>query len=105
MGVFASSSPLGFGLGPAVGAVMINWWHYSSAAVFVWSAILSLTVALMLALGSSEVRPEVMPTGSTVRLAFGAARGVFADRTVRWLCRWSSLDAPGRPWCRYRLSR
>jgi len=85
MGVFASSSPLGFGLGPALGAVMINWWHYSSAAVFVSSAILSLAVALMLALGSSEVRPDVVPTGSTVRLAFGAVRGVFSDRTVRWL--------------------
>jgi MFS family permease len=85
MGIFASSSPLGFGLGPAIGAVMINWWHFSSAAVFTVSAGLSIAVALMLALGSAEVRPEVVPTGSTVRLAFGAVRGVLSDRTVRWL--------------------
>jgi len=42
-------------------------------------------VALMLAVGSSEVRPEVIPQGSVLRLAFGAVRGVLSDRTVRWL--------------------
>jgi MFS family permease len=96
MGVFASSSPLGFGLGPAIGAVMINWLHYTSAAVFVFSAILSLAVALMLALGSSEVRPDVVPTGSTLRLAFGAVRGVLSDRMVRWLFAVSGAVFVGR---------
>jgi len=42
-------------------------------------------VALMLAVGSREVRPEVVPTGSAIRLAFGAVRGVTADPIVRWL--------------------
>jgi hypothetical protein len=32
-----------------------------------------------------EVRPEVVPTGSTIRLAFGAVRGVMSDPIVRWL--------------------
>lgn len=96
MGLFASSSPLGFGLGPAIGAVMISWLHYSSAAVFTLSAVLSLGVALMLAIGSAEVRPEVVPTGSISRLAYGAVRGVFADRTVRWLFAVSGAVFVGR---------
>jgi MFS family permease len=96
MGIFASSSPLGFGLGPAMGSVMIDWLHYSSAAVFTFSAGLSVAVALMLAIGSSEVRPEVVPTGSTVRLAFGAVRGVFSDRMVRWMFAVSGVVFVGR---------
>jgi MFS family permease len=85
MGIFAASSPLGFGAGPALGAVMIDQVHMTSGNVFAVSAILSLAVAAMLAVGSREVRPEVVPTGSTLRLAFGAVRGVLSDRTVRWL--------------------
>jgi DHA1 family multidrug resistance protein-like MFS transporter len=85
MGVFASSSPLGFGAGPTVGAVMIDQLHMSSADVFAVASILSVGVALLLAIGSAEVRPEVVPTGSTVRLALGAVRGVLSDGTVRWL--------------------
>ena len=96
MGIFASSTPLGFGLGPEVGQVMIGSLHYSSAAVFMVSAGLSVAVALMLALGSAEVRPEIVPTGSTLRLAFGAVRGVFADRTVRWLFAVSAIVFVGR---------
>ena len=85
MGIFAASSPLGFGAGPAIGAVMIDQVHMTSGNVFAVSAVLSLAVAVMLAVFSREVRPEVVPTGSTLRLAFGAVRGVFSDPTVRWL--------------------
>jgi MFS family permease len=85
MGLFAASSPLGFGAGPAIGALMIDQLHLSSGTVFAFAALLSIGVALMLAIGSGEVRPEVVPTGSTLRLAFGAVRGVIADPTVRWL--------------------
>ena len=85
MGIFAASSPLGFGAGPALGAVMIDQVHMTSGSVFAVSAVLSLAVAAILAVGSREVRPEVIPTGSTLRLAFGAVRGVLSDRTVRWL--------------------
>ena len=49
------------------------------------AALLSVAVAVMLALWSREVRPEVVPTGSLIRLAFGAVRGVMADPIVRWL--------------------
>jgi len=85
MGIFAASSPLGFGAGPTLGAFMIDQLHMGSAAVFAFAAVLSVAVALLLAVGSREVRPEVVPTGSTIRLAFGAVRGVMADPIVRWL--------------------
>jgi MFS family permease len=64
---------------------MIDQLHLSSGSVFAVAALLSIGVALMLAIGSSEVRPEVVPTGSVLRLAFGAVRGVMAAPTVRWL--------------------
>ncbi len=85
MGIFAASSPLGFGAGPAIGSFMIDQLRLSSASVFALSAALSIAVALLLAVGSREVRPEVVPTGGTVRLAFGAVRGVMSDPIVRWL--------------------
>jgi MFS family permease len=85
MGLFAASSPLGFGTGPAVGGLMIDQLHLSSGYVFAVASLLSIGVALMLAIGSGEVRPEVVPTGSILRLAFGAVRGLMADPIVRWL--------------------
>jgi DHA1 family tetracycline resistance protein-like MFS transporter len=85
MGIFAASSPLGFGAGPALGTFMMDQLHMTSAAVFGTAALLSLAIALILAVGSEEVRPDVVPSGSTLRLAFGAVRGVMADPIVRWL--------------------
>jgi MFS family permease len=85
LGIFAASSPLGFGAGPALGTFMIDGLHASSGAVFAVAAALSVGVAVMLAVGSQEVRPETVPTGSTIRLAFGAVRGVLSDPIVRWL--------------------
>jgi MFS family permease len=85
IGIFAASSPLGFGAGPALGAVMIDELRLTSATVFALASALSIGVALLLAVASSEVRPDVVPTGSTIRLAFGAVRGVMSDSIVRWL--------------------
>jgi MFS family permease len=85
IGLFAASSPLGFGAGPAIGAFMIDQLHLASSGVFALAAVLSVGVALLLAVASREVRPEVVPTGSTIRLAFGAVRGVMSDSIVRWL--------------------
>jgi len=64
---------------------MLDQLHLGSSAVFGLAALLSVGVALMLALWSREVRPDVVPTGSLMRLAFGAVRGVMADPIVRWL--------------------
>jgi MFS family permease len=85
LGIFAASSPLGFGAGPTLGAFMIDQLRLTSGAVFALAAALSVGVALLLAVASREVRPEVVPTGSTLRLAFGAVRGVMSDPVVRWL--------------------
>jgi MFS family permease len=85
LGIFAASSPLGFGAGPTVGQFMIDDLHLASASVFAFAAVLSLAIALLLAVASKEVRPEIVPTGSTLRLAFGAVRGVMSNPIVRWL--------------------
>ena len=85
MGFFAASSPLGFGAGPVLGAFMIDGLHLTSAAVFAVAAALSIGVALLLAVASSEVRPAIVPTGSTLSLASAAVRGVLSDPIVRWL--------------------
>jgi MFS family permease len=85
LGIFAASSPLGFGAGPALGAFMIDDLHLTSASVFALAAALSIGVAVLLTVASREVRPRVVPAGSTLRLAFGAVRGVMSDPVVRWL--------------------
>ena len=85
LGIFAASSPLGFGAGPAVGAFMIDGLHVGSGGVFALAAALSVAVALLLAVGSTEVRPETVPAATTIRLAFGAVKGVTSDPVVRWL--------------------
>ncbi len=85
LGIFAASGPLGLGSGPTLGSFMIDQMHLASSAVFGLAAVLSVAVALLLVFASAEVRPEVVPTGSTIRLAFGAVRGVMSDPLVRWL--------------------
>jgi MFS transporter, DHA1 family, multidrug resistance protein len=85
MGLFAASSPLGFGFGPSIGSFMIDQLHLTSGSVFGLSAAASVGIALMLAFGSRDVRPSIVPVGSTLSLAFGAVKGVLADPTVRWL--------------------
>lgn len=79
IGIFVASSPVGFAVGPWVGALMIDHLHTSIAAVYWVAAALSAGVALMLMLGSREVRPDVVPEGPTLRLAYGAVRGVFSE--------------------------
>ena len=39
--------------------------------------------ALLVAFGSREIRPEVVPIGRVIDLAFGAVRGVLTDPVVR----------------------
>jgi MFS family permease len=81
--VFGASTPIGFAVGPALAGLLIDGLGQSIQVVFAMSAGLSLATALLLALGSREIRPDVVPTGPLLRLAFGAIRGVFGDRTVR----------------------
>ena len=83
MGIFGASSAIGMALGPALAGVLIDGAGWSLAMVFWLSAALSVGTALLVTFGSREVRPEVVPQGRVVALAFGALRGVLADPAVR----------------------
>jgi MFS family permease len=81
--LFGASGPVGFALGPALGGVLVDGLGWSLPAVFWLSAGLSVATALLVTFGSREVRPEVIPVGRTLDLAFGAMRSVLRDPTVR----------------------
>jgi MFS family permease len=81
--LFGASSPIGFAIGPALAGALIDGAGWTISAVFWLSAALSVGTGLVVWFGSREVRPEVVPTGRVLTLAFGAVRGVLADRTVR----------------------
>ncbi len=81
--LFGASGPLGFAIGPALAGVLIDGLGWPIAAVFAVSAVLSVGTALLVVLGSREVRPEVIPQGRTLDLAYGAVRGVLGNPAVR----------------------
>jgi DHA1 family multidrug resistance protein-like MFS transporter len=81
--LFGASGPIGFAAGPILAGILIDGLGFSLPGVFTVSALLSVATALLVALGSREIRPEVVPTGRVVSLAFGALRAVLADRAVR----------------------
>ena len=81
--IFAVSGPIGFAVGPILGGLIVDGLGLPLAAVFWVSAGLSIGTALLVSLGSREIRPEVVPEGRIVDLAFGAIRGVLADPAVR----------------------
>jgi DHA1 family multidrug resistance protein-like MFS transporter len=81
--LFGASGPLGFAIGPALAGGLIDGLGWSIAAVFAVSSGLSVATALLVGLGSREVRPEVVPQGRTLELAYGAVRGVLGDPVVR----------------------
>jgi DHA1 family multidrug resistance protein-like MFS transporter len=81
--LFGASGPIGFAVGPALAGLLIDGLGWSLPAVFWLSAALSVGTALLVGLGSREVRPQVIPQGRVLDLAFGAVRGVLEDPTVR----------------------
>jgi DHA1 family multidrug resistance protein-like MFS transporter len=81
--LFGASGPIGFAVGPALGGIIIDGLGYSIPAVFAVSAFLSLATAVLIVVGSKEVRPEVVPTGRTIDLAYSALLGVLQDPNVR----------------------
>ena len=80
--LFGASGPIGFAVGPALAGVLIDGLGWSISAVFWVSAGLSVATALLVTFGTREVRPEVIPTGRILPLAFGAMRSVVTDRAV-----------------------
>jgi MFS family permease len=83
MAVFGAAGPIGFAVGPVLGGIIIDRLGWGIPAVFTVSAGLSVAIALLIAVGSREVRPEVVPAGPLLRLAFGALRGVASDLPTR----------------------
>lgn len=81
--LFGASAPIGFAVGPVIGGIVVDGLHLGLQAVFASSAALSLGTAALVALGSREVRPQVIPQGPVLRLAFGAIRGVISDPGTR----------------------
>ncbi len=81
--IFGASGSIGFAVGPALGGLIVDGLGFGIPTVFAFSSALSVGTALLVTFGSREVRPEVVPTGGTIALAFGAIRGVLADPAVR----------------------
>jgi DHA1 family multidrug resistance protein-like MFS transporter len=81
--LFGASGPIGFAVGPALGGVLVDGLGWSLAGMFWASAGLSIATAALVWFGSREVRPEVIPEGRLLPLAFGALRGVLGDPAVR----------------------
>jgi MFS transporter, DHA1 family, multidrug resistance protein len=81
--LFGSSGPIGFAVGPVLAGILIDGFGWSLSAVFASSAALSVGTAALVGFGSREIRPEVVPTGRILALAFGALLGVLEDRAVR----------------------
>jgi len=81
--IFGMSGAVGFAVGPALAGILIDGFGWSLPAVFALSSAFSIGTALLVTFGSKEVRPEVVPTGRIVDLAFANLRGVLTDRATR----------------------
>jgi MFS family permease len=81
--IFGMSGAVGFAVGPALAGILIDGFGWSLSAVFALSSLLSIGTALLVTFGSKEVRPEVVPTGRIVDLAFANLRGVLTDPATR----------------------
>jgi MFS family permease len=83
IGIFGASGPIGFAAGPWLGGVLIDGLGFSISGMFWVSCGLSVFTAALVWFLSREVRPEVVPVGRVLDLAYGAVRGVLADPAVR----------------------
>jgi MFS family permease len=81
--LFGVSGPIGFAVGPVLAGLLIDGLDWSLSAVFAFSAVLSVGTALLVGLGSREIRPEVVPTGRIVDVAYASLRGVVTDAPTR----------------------
>jgi MFS family permease len=81
--LFGASGPVGMAIGPVLGGRIVDGLHQGLPVVFWVSAVLSIGTALLVSLGSREVRPSVIPQGRIMTLAFGAVRGVLTDPAIR----------------------
>jgi MFS family permease len=82
---FGASGPLGWATGPVLAGVLIDGAGWSIAMVLGLSSVLSVVTASLVAFGTREVRPPVIPQGRVLALAFGAVRTAIGDPLVRRL--------------------
>ena len=80
--LFGASGPIGFAVGPVLGGYLVDGLGWSLSGMFWASAGLSVATGALVWFGSREVRPEVIPEGRVLPLAFNALRGVLADPAV-----------------------
>ncbi len=97
---FGVSAPVGFAVGPVLAAFQIDGLGWPVPWVFWFSSLLSLGSATIVTFGSKEVRPEVVPAGRVVDLAFGAVRNVLADPAVRRIFLIFGVSYLGTQMCR-----
>jgi len=81
--LFGATGPLGFAIGPVLGALVVDGLRLPLVAVFWLGSALSIAAIVLILAGSREIRPAVVPEGSALSLARRAIGGVFADRAVR----------------------
>jgi MFS family permease len=81
--LFGASGPIGFAVGPVLGGYLVDGLGLNLSAMFWVSAGLSIATGALVWFGSREVRPEVIPEGRVLPLAFGALRSVLSDPIVR----------------------
>ncbi|MFL5750944.1 MAG: MFS transporter [Chloroflexota bacterium] len=80
MALFGAAGPIGFAVGPILaGPILVDGLGWSFSAVFWLSAAFSVGTGLLVAVGSREVRPTVVPQGRVLDLAYGAVKGVVSD--------------------------
>src|SRR5438045_2753737 len=83
IGIFGASGPIGFAVGPLLGGWLIDALHQPISNVFWVSSAASIGTATLVAIGSREVRPEMVPQGRVLTLAYGAIQGALGDPSVR----------------------
>jgi len=81
--LFGASGPIGFAVGPVLGGFLVDGLGLSLSAMFWVSAGLAIATGALVWFGSREIRPEVIPEGRILPLAFGALRSVLSDPIVR----------------------
>ena len=83
--IFGAMGPLGFAIGPIAGGFIHDSLHLSYSQMYFIAATLSLTTGVMLWLGFREVRPEHIPEGSVLSLAYGVIGSVLRVASTRRL--------------------
>jgi MFS family permease len=81
--LFGATGPLGFAIGPVLGAFVVDGLGLPLTAVFWLGSSLSLVAVALLLVASREIRPLVVPEGSALALARRAIGGVMGEPAVR----------------------